>query len=75
MRKISLDVNALQVESFETGDGKLKLEGTVHGYITQLSCPQTMCGQGCLSGPQPCRPTIAWTNGQAVCLCNDTGTL
>ena len=33
MRKISLDVNALRVESFETAR-EAKTKGTVHGYIT-----------------------------------------
>jgi hypothetical protein len=75
MRKIRLDVNALQVESFETRDGKPKSEGTVHGYITQfLNCAQTQagytqCGQQCLSGWQPCQPTDAWTNGEVMCYC------
>jgi hypothetical protein len=71
MRKISLDVNTLQVESFETDD-KPKEQGTVHGYYTQFTCPQTQCGDQCLSGPNPCAPTIAWTNRQAVCYCNDS---
>ena len=72
MRKVSLDVNALRVESFETEDGKLKERGTVHGqvYYTQFTCPQTQCGDQCLSGSHPCDPTHAWTNGQMWCLCN-----
>lgn len=72
MRKISLDVNALRVESFETGekDGE---RGTVKGYFSQFTCPQTQCGDQCLSGPMPCFPTEAFTNGQVACVCNDTG--
>jgi hypothetical protein len=73
MRKINLDVNALRVESFETVDDNAKERGTVHGYYTQFTCPQTQCGNECLSGPNPCRDTYAWTNGQAACLCNNTG--
>ena len=73
MRKISLDMNALRVESFETGDGKAKERGTVEGYYSLFTCPMTQCGNECLSGPRPCQPTYAWTNGQVACLCNDTG--
>lgn len=73
MRKISLDVNALQVESFETGEGAAKERGTVEGYYSVITCPLTQCGEECLSGPNPCRPSYAWTNGQVACLCNDTG--
>ncbi|HEU4559894.1 MAG TPA: hypothetical protein VFS20_18745 [Longimicrobium sp.] len=72
MRKISLDVNALRVESFETVDDKAKARGTVHGYYTQFTCPRTQCGEECLSGPYPCHDTMAWTNGQAACYCNNS---
>ena len=77
MRKISLDVNALKVETFETADDQPQARGTVEGHApTQLiSCPQTQCGAGCASGAAPCYPTLAWTNGQHACFCNDTGTL
>lgn len=71
MRKISLDVDALQVETFETED-ESEERGTVHGYYpTQFSCPRTQCGQECPSGPAPCYPTLAWTNGQVACFCDD----
>lgn len=70
MRKISLDVNALRVESFDTEDGKPRERGTVEGYYyTQITCPQTQCGQECLSGWRPCQPTDAWTNGEVMCFC------
>ncbi|HVH13734.1 MAG TPA: hypothetical protein VM759_11810 [Longimicrobium sp.] len=73
MRKISLDVNALNVETFETVNDQPQVRGTVEGHApTQFSCPQTQCGAECASGPMPCYPTRAWTNGQVVCLCNDT---
>jgi hypothetical protein len=72
MRKISLDMSALKVESFDTVDEKAKSRGTVHGYYTQLTCPQTQCGDQCLSGPMPCYATEAWTDGQVACFCNDT---
>ena len=73
MRKISLDVNALRVESFETDNKDAEKRGTVHGYITQFTCPQTMCGQQCLSGWRPCQPTDAWTNGEVMCYCGGSG--
>jgi hypothetical protein len=76
MRKISLDVDALRVETFETEDDPSKVRGTVEGHgPTQFTCPRTQCGEDCLSGPMPCFPTEAWTNGQVACFCNDTGTL
>ena len=71
MRKISLDVDALKVETFETEDAAEE-RGTVHGYYTQFSCPRTQCGAECPSGPAPCYPTLAWTNGQVACFCDDT---
>ncbi|HET7463155.1 MAG TPA: hypothetical protein VFJ82_18015 [Longimicrobium sp.] len=72
MRKISLDVDTLKVESFDTEDGKGAARGTVRGYYTQFTCPQTQCGQECLSGPMPCYQTEAWTDGQMACFCNQT---
>jgi hypothetical protein len=77
MRKIGLDVSSLQVESFETADDSAKERGTVEGhsdnpYNSWYTCPETMCGEECLSGPNPCQPSAAWTNGQVACLCNDT---
>jgi hypothetical protein len=76
MRKISLDMNALRVESFDTENETPKERGTVEANAyTQFSCPRTQCGEQCASGPAPCYPTLAWTNGQVACYCNDTGTL
>jgi len=75
MRKINLDVNALRVDSFDTEGDKAAARGTVQAYITQITCPRTQCGEQCLSGPNPCFPTEAWTNGQVACYCNNTGTL
>jgi hypothetical protein len=75
MRKISLDVTALRVESFETKSGGSAKRGTVHGHVTQLfTCPYTQasptqCGRECLSGWRPCQPTDAWTNGEVMCDC------
>ena len=74
MRKISLNVDTLRVESFDTEDGVAKTRGTVRGnyYPTQFSCPETQCGAGCLSGPAPCYPTLAFTNGQVACFCDQS---
>lgn len=69
MRKISLGVNELRVESFETSDDKAAARGTVRGYYTEITCPQTQCGNQCASGWRPCQPTDAWTNGEVVCFC------
>jgi hypothetical protein len=73
MRKIKLDVNTLKVESFDTAEDEANVRGTVQGhYYTQFTCPQTQCGDQCLSGPMPCYATEAWTDGQNACFCNDT---
>ena len=70
MRKIRLDVNALRVESFDTVDVKRKAQGTVHGYYSQITCPETQCGNQCQSGPFPtCNETYAWTDGYVGCFC------
>lgn len=74
MRKISLDVNELRVESFEMEKDNSSKRGTVHGHITLISCPltraaPTQCGRECLSGWRPCQPTDAWTNGEVMCDC------
>ncbi len=70
MRKINLDVTALRVESFETVDEKSKEQGTVQGHaFSHITCPQTMCGQECLSGWRPCQPTDAFTDGEVMCYC------
>ena len=70
MRKVTLNVNALRVESYETVDDEPKARGTVHAYRTEITCPQTQCGQECESGPMPCWETLRWTDGDAVCFCN-----
>lgn len=70
MRKISLDVNTLKVESFDPEAEAPKQRGTVEGYyLTQFTCPQTQCGNQCLSGWRPCQPTDAWTDGERMCYC------
>ena len=73
MRKISLDVSELRVESFETVDEKSGQRGTIEGYASLFTCPATQCGQQCLSGWRPCQPTDAWTNGEVMCDCGGSG--
>lgn len=73
MRKISLDVSELRVESFDTAADEATTRGTVQAYATQFgTCPRTQCGQECPSGPQSCYFTEAFTDGQVACLCNTT---
>ena len=73
MRKISLDVNALRVESFETEMDDAGKRGTVHGNVSLFTCPPTGCGKDCLSGWRPCQPTDAWTDGERMCYCGESG--
>lgn len=81
MRKISLDVSTLKVESFETEKGDAAKRGTVHGHVSQFggcglsyaTCPNTQCGNQCLSGWRPCQPTDAWTDGEMMCYCGGSG--
>jgi hypothetical protein len=75
MRKISLDVDALKVESFDTSATGVEERGTVRGYFTRgywATCRETYCGAECPSGPVSCEGSYAWTDGMAACLCNDT---
>lgn len=79
MRKISLDVDALEVESFQTVSDDERKRGTVDGNsipggqrsVDPTFCA-TQCGDRCLSGWQPCQPSDAWTDGMAACMCADT---
>lgn len=79
MRKIRLDIDALQVDSFETRAPEAE-RGTVRGHATQYgscqgSCVQTCGGRTC---EPPCEnePTIyvtcvescGWTDGINVCI-------
>jgi hypothetical protein len=73
MRKISLDVNELRVETFVTESDKAKERGTVEGYYSIFTCRvETNCGDECPSGPHPCGGSYAWTDGNAVCPCQNT---
>ncbi len=75
MRKISLDVDALEVESFDTTKEAARERGTVRANFTrypEVTCRATYCGAQCPSGPHPCEGSYAFTDGMAVCPCNDT---
>jgi len=70
MRKISLELDALKVESFATDGADAADRGTVRANATGL---RTHC-DACLSGPYPCEQSYAVTDGVAVCPCGG-GTL
>jgi hypothetical protein len=60
MRKISLDVDALKVESFDTSATGVEERGTVRGYYTRVW--EASCAKSC-SGPVAC---ICVTVGDCV---------
>lgn len=79
MRKIKLDIDALEVDSFETRPAEGS-RGTIRGHATQYGSCQGSCVQSC-GGPTcepPCQvePTMyltcvescGWTGGDVVCL-------
>lgn len=75
MRKISLDVDALEVESFETVGDDAEERGTVHANWGRTQSPsvcRTYCGSQCPSGPMPCEGSVAWTDGYNACPCDWT---
>ena len=51
MRKISLDMDALKVESFDTVERSMEKRGTVRGYFTRDW--EESCANSC-SGPVAC---------------------
>jgi hypothetical protein len=58
MKKIRLDLERLEVESFVADDGAGGARGTVHGRgLTQHGCQNT--ANGCSSIPNPCFCTDA----------------
>ena len=62
MRKISLDVDTLQVESFATEASENVQEGTVHahgGSYPRWDCPFSWAGYGCDS-----------VSGEYACICH-----
>ena len=55
MRKLKLDLDALEVESFDTDEARPAERGTVHGNALWISYPY-----GCIMSPL-CPPTYqAW---------------
>ncbi|HEU4881899.1 MAG TPA: hypothetical protein VFT45_06635 [Longimicrobium sp.] len=56
MKKIKLEIEALQVESFPTVSAADELRGTVHGNQESIFAPEATCGDSCLD-PNSCRGT------------------
>jgi hypothetical protein len=63
MHKLSLDLDQLAVESFDTVGESGKRAGTVRGYdLTQTTCGQFICDCPTGSG-ESCRPEFCDTAG------------
>jgi hypothetical protein len=62
MRKISLNIDDLAVESFSTDKGKGAAAGTVHGHATMVAdgCPNFSRGT--------CFQSCGMTNGYQYCI-------
>lgn len=58
-RKISLDVDALRVDSFPTDGGDGDARGTVHGL--------QLLSNGCVSGYPTCASACSETDGIRIC--------
>lgn len=72
MKKLSLKLDDLQVESFSTADGK-NAAGTVQGYVTNFSeCGGAYCTSNCGDNteyaPDGCSETVGM-------YCGDQGTM
>lgn len=79
MRKIRLDIDELEVESFEPGSGDAA-RGTVRGHGTQYgscqgscvyTCGGRTCEAPCVVDPTlyvTCAESCGWTDGINVCL-------
>ena len=73
MRKLSLDLDGIRVETFET-DGTADARGTVHGRLAAgdsplascvYSCEDTIC-YSCDTCREPCRTQVCETNETVV---------
>lgn len=74
MRKIRLDIEELEVESFDTAEGRGKA-GTVRGHgFTQLGCVPSefsdcaTCLEGCPRDTLTCFASCRMTNGHGACI-------
>jgi hypothetical protein len=47
MKKLSLQLDELRVESFETSTAERSARGTVHGNLATASCPGYSCAPTC----------------------------
>ncbi|HLM67641.1 MAG TPA: hypothetical protein VK358_08950 [Longimicrobium sp.] len=81
MRKISLKIDDLTVESFSTAGGEGRKQGTVRGHdwseweeCTQMDgCNSgeslcATCDEGCPADTQTCFASCRMTNGYQVCI-------
>jgi len=68
MRKIRLDMDALQVDSFPIPSGRGDDRGTVHGRGSLYVCTnfETCAGATCL-GDATCASACSETYGGAIC--------
>lgn len=64
MRKVKMQLDALQVETFATTVAPRDARGTVHGRQPEsLWAPEATCGDSCLD-PNSCRGTCFCTHGE-----------
>lgn len=75
MKKIKLDLDALNVETFETGKDKVKREGTVRAHANTFDSSPTCnggstCWDSCdgVCGSYFCVPTDGNSCQQATCI-------
>jgi hypothetical protein len=67
MRKISLDLHRLDVQSFSTADDAPSAAGTVRAHLATEGC-NTFLHEGC--GPTQFN-SCAWTRLGAPCICSN----
>jgi hypothetical protein len=77
MRKVKLEIDALAVESFDTGRDAAKREGTVHAHVaTDPTCQNQTCrfAETCydscdgVCGTYYCAPTDGTSCQQVSCI-------
>lgn len=72
MRKVKLELDALTVDSFDTGHDAVKREGTVraHGRTEEQTCIGNTCWDSCdgVCGTYFCVPTDGNSCQQATCI-------
>ena len=75
MKKLTLDLNALQVQSFETAAERAAEIGTVHGFAKKTGIDDTNCSavDACASG-RGCTQIDCETYDPALCPTVDPAT-